>query len=188
MFAERGYTGTSVESLIDRAGVDRTTFEAHFNDTEDCFLQAYDRIVAEAAARIVGSLPVAAPWPQRLAAGLSTLFELIDDDRDAARLVLVEAQRAFPTALSCHVPLIDRIARFMGEARTLPGIDPPPPLSDTVLPNGIAFMLGSRLRERPRDPVAELLPEALRLLLLPYLGEPETADAIAAASPSPAVI
>lgn len=181
-FAEHGYAATSVEQLLLSAQLDLPTFEAHFNDTEDCFLQAYDCIVAEAAALIVASLPVAAPWPQRLAAGLSTLFELVDDDRAAARLVLVEAQSAFPTAMTRHLPTIDRVALFMREARAVPSNDPPPPLLDSVLPNGIAFMLGNRLSEQPHDSVADLFPEALHLLLLPFLGEPETTDFLAAAS------
>ena len=168
-FAEHGYRSISLERLLDCLEVDLPTFEAHFNDTEDCFLQAYDCIVAEASARIVASLPSDAAWPQRLAAGLSTFLEIVDEDRSAARLVLVEAQCAFPAAMTRHLPTVDRVAQTMREARPLTRTDrEPPPLLYSVLPNGVAFMLAGRLRERPDDPVAGLFPEVLRLLLLPF--------------------
>jgi AcrR family transcriptional regulator len=181
-FAERGYVTSSVEQLLDCLQLDLPTFESHFNDTEDCFLQAYDRIVAEAAARTVASLPSEAAWPKRLAVGLSTLLELVDADRPAARLVLVEAQDAFPTALARHTPMLDRLALFMRQGRDLSSADSQiPGLIDSALPAGVASMLTARLRERPRDPVADLFPDALRYLLLPYLGDPETTDFIATA-------
>src|SRR5918996_5397040 len=45
--AFEGYGGATVAAVIARAGVSRRTFYEHFRDREDCFLAAYDAILAQ---------------------------------------------------------------------------------------------------------------------------------------------
>ena len=41
---QKGYAATSVQDIIDRAGVSKTTFYKLFKDKEDCYLQCFERI------------------------------------------------------------------------------------------------------------------------------------------------
>src|SRR6195256_1200113 len=52
--AEKGYVGTAVADVIERAGVSRETFYEHFSSKEDCFLAAYDTGV-EALHEVMGA-------------------------------------------------------------------------------------------------------------------------------------
>ena len=42
--AERGYAETTVEMILDRAGLDRPAFDRHFRSKYDCFLSAWQEI------------------------------------------------------------------------------------------------------------------------------------------------
>lgn len=50
--AEAGYAETTVEAVIDRAGVAAEDFESHFASKEDCALAALNKMVSETLARI----------------------------------------------------------------------------------------------------------------------------------------
>lgn len=47
-----GYRETTVESVLERAGVEREVFELHFAGKEDCALAALNKIVSETLARV----------------------------------------------------------------------------------------------------------------------------------------
>jgi AcrR family transcriptional regulator len=44
--AEHGYARSTIAEIIARAGVSRKVFHEHFADKRECFLAAYDAIVA----------------------------------------------------------------------------------------------------------------------------------------------
>jgi AcrR family transcriptional regulator len=92
--AENGYVGTSVASVLKRAGVSRETFYEQFRSKEDCFEAAYERAfelllsrIAEAAAPQADSDELgqggsAEPDPDRMGRILGAYLD--------ARLFLVE--------------------------------------------------------------------------------------------------
>lgn len=92
VFAERGYTGASVDQLSAAMTLDPATFRPRFKTKEGCFLRVYDRILAVAREHLAASLRAEQPWPARLAAALHCLLELVDANPAAARLVRVESQ------------------------------------------------------------------------------------------------
>lgn len=177
-FVTDGYRATSVERICRASGIDLRLFNHLFTSTEDCFLQAYDELLGEVGRLLAASLPSEGTWPERLAAGLTRALELIDESPTSARLVLVEAQRATPTIAAHHLATIEQLVPFMREGRVF-SASYIPPLLDSTLLFGVAYTLGLQLTEHPRQPVAGLRPELLRLLLLPYLGDKRTADFIA---------
>lgn len=50
---QRGYRNTTLAMVLDRAEVDRATFERHFSDLEDCFCQIYRDFRDEFLRRLV---------------------------------------------------------------------------------------------------------------------------------------
>ncbi|HLS25754.1 MAG TPA: TetR/AcrR family transcriptional regulator [Beutenbergiaceae bacterium] len=57
LFAERGYEGTTVEAIADRAGVGRTTFFRMFRAKESVVFPAHDRLLAAIEARLTTARP-----------------------------------------------------------------------------------------------------------------------------------
>jgi AcrR family transcriptional regulator len=181
VFAERGYHRTELDHILDAARLNSHDFDAYFAGKEDCFLHAYDGVVGEATEKIVAAASTERCWPDRLAAGLGTLFELFDEQPSAARLVFVEAPVAGEAAHARFLATVKRSGAFMREGRTYAGPEwVVPPVVDTALPAGIAYMLRFHLTREPVESLARLYTEGLRLLLGPYLGEPATGNLVAA--------
>ena len=182
LFAVQGYAATTEDKLLAAAELGPTAFRVHFADTEQCFLAAYDLATATARHRLLASVPRHLSWPERLAAGLRTLLELIDANAAASRLVLVQSQCAGEAALERYTATLESFAPFMREGRecsTAP--EHLPPIVDTMLPGGVAFSLRRQLLRG--EAVGTLYPDLLRFLLLPYRGEAETAACLADSPP-----
>ena len=74
-FTERGYAGTSIESIIKQAGVARGALYHHFSGKDALFRAVYDTVLAETASRVVASaVAVSEPWDS-VRAGLSAFLD-----------------------------------------------------------------------------------------------------------------
>ena len=63
LFAEQGYRATSVEEIIQRAGVARGALYHHFAGKDALFRAVYDEVQAETASRVVAAaLAGTEPW------------------------------------------------------------------------------------------------------------------------------
>jgi AcrR family transcriptional regulator len=100
VFAKRGYQGTTVDHIVSAAKIGVGSFYSLFSGKEDCFLAAYDRIVAAGRDRIAAALPRDGSWAIRLATGLRALLETIEERPFAARIALVEVQTAGAAAIA----------------------------------------------------------------------------------------
>jgi AcrR family transcriptional regulator len=182
-FAEHGYRDANEARLQAASGLDHDAFAALFADREDCFLQAYGYAIESTRRAIDSSLPPGASWPLRLAAGLRILMATIDAHPAEARLVLIEAERASSAIYAHHQAMLAGLAPLLQQGREFAVRDiEPPPMLDSVLPGGISYMLGAHLRRNSEAPLSTLYPDALHLLLLPYLGDAQTAEFVANAA------
>src|SRR3977135_2657852 len=114
--AEKGYVGTAVADVIERAGVSRETFYEHFSSKEDCFLAAYDTGVEALhevmGAALAGSRAGPAKRPRRL---LKAYFDALAAEPAFARTFLIEVYAVGPRALERRVELQQRFVATMGE-------------------------------------------------------------------------
>jgi AcrR family transcriptional regulator len=63
---ENGYRQTTLEMLLERAGVERAAFERHFADMEDCFCKVYEDMQEELMRRVVAAIEREPTWRDRL--------------------------------------------------------------------------------------------------------------------------
>jgi len=63
LFTERGYAATSVEEIVQRAGVARGALYHHFPGKDALFLAVYNEVQADISSRVVAAaLAVPEPW------------------------------------------------------------------------------------------------------------------------------
>jgi AcrR family transcriptional regulator len=75
LFAERGYAATSIEEIIQGAGVARGALYHHFSGKDALFRAVYDEVQADIATRVVAAaLAVPEPW-EAVRAGLSAFLD-----------------------------------------------------------------------------------------------------------------
>ena len=88
LFATRGYAGTSIVEITERAKVTRGALYHHFRDKEELFRAVFEQVeeelVARSAAAATGSRP-----EQRLQAAVGAFLDACLD-RDVQRIVLVD--------------------------------------------------------------------------------------------------
>lgn len=76
LFTERGYAATSVEEIVQRAGVARGALYHHFPGKDALFRAVYEAVQADTASRVVtAALAVREPWGA-VRAGLSTFLDV----------------------------------------------------------------------------------------------------------------
>src|ERR1044072_4915208 len=75
LFAERGYAATSVEEIIQRAGVPRGALHHHFSGQAALFRAVYGAVQGEIASRVVAAaLTGPEPW-NAVRVGLSAFLD-----------------------------------------------------------------------------------------------------------------
>jgi|SRR6187402_543044 len=174
LVAKRGYRETSVSHIVEAARVGRVAFYKLYDDKEDCFLAAFDRIVEEGAEAVAAAVAETDGWPEEMAAGLDCLLDLAIAEPQRARIALVEVQAAGPRAHARYREVVDRAApklregrQFSQEAAALSGA-----LEEAIL-GGITWIVHQRVaRGELRDSDA-LVAETIQIALSPYLGDEE---------------
>jgi AcrR family transcriptional regulator len=168
--AELGYREASVEDVLERAGLSRPTFYEHFENKEDCFLQAFDA----AAERLWTRLVVAASesdesWRDRLRLGLEELLRWVAEEPEAARALIVESRSAGPAGLLRRDAVLDRftacIDSWVREEATAPSA-----LAAAGIVGGIEALLYARIAKGEAEDLDPLLPSLMYFAVLPLEG------------------
>jgi AcrR family transcriptional regulator len=99
-FAQRGYGGTSSESISRRAAMSKATFYEHFANKEECMLALFDlalRVVQEAMANAARQAP-SGDARERIRAGTRAFLTALSEHPEFAQTLLVEILGAGPRA------------------------------------------------------------------------------------------
>jgi AcrR family transcriptional regulator len=167
----RGYDRTTVERVLQTAGVSAALFDEHFANKEDCFLQALDALIARTESRVLEAMQHTAPWSERVRSGLAALTRALAEDPDGARVVLVECLSAGPAASKRHYALLRVFPQLLEEGR-FHCADPdhlPACISEAMV-GGIASVLHHRALSDRTGELPRLCGDLAYFALLPYLG------------------
>jgi AcrR family transcriptional regulator len=181
VFAKRGYQAATVENLIAAAKISMGSFYDHFAGKEDCLLQIYDQIAAEARERIAAATAGSTDWTERTWSGLHALLAYGVENPMPARVVLLEAQTAGPEAVRRYNADLGEIADFLRQGRKVGalGTELPSDFEDATVA-GLAWMLQSRLVHGEITDLETLFGEVGEVALEPYLGSRQTKQSLAA--------
>lgn len=167
--AEQGYEATKIADIVRRAGVARKTLYDNFDGKEEVFLAAFDSAVTEVSARIEEScVDIDDGWVDRIAAGLRAFLTYVAENPAAARMCLIEAVSATPTASARYD---DAMGRFVDLLQTnAPADTDLPDTIEETLVGGVAWILNQKIRRGEAEQALDLMPELLDFVLSPYHG------------------
>ncbi len=197
--AERGAVGASVAHVVESAGVSRRTFYELFEDSEDCFLAAFETGISRASRYVLDGYDPHAPWAERIGGTLAGLLSFLDVERGLGQLLIVGSMNAGVGALERRRQLLAQMVSFVDEGRagSKTGQELSPLVAEGIV-GGVLSVLHSRLLE-PRNggleadagsPVSrqgllDLTGPLTSMIVLPYLGPAAARRELARPAPKP---
>ncbi|HEY3759806.1 MAG TPA: TetR/AcrR family transcriptional regulator [Solirubrobacteraceae bacterium] len=160
---EKGYAELTVSDVIKRAGVSRRAFYEHFSNREECFLAAYDSIMADSAAAVGGAFGSGENLPVDAQGAIETIFQRALRRPDAVRVLLVEIGTAGPAGITRREQVGASYEALLRERLGLPRGEGP--IANPVLRGvigGIAAVLYSHMQSGKRKQLLELVPQLVR--------------------------
>jgi AcrR family transcriptional regulator len=176
--AERGYSATSVQHVIEGAGISRATFYAYFDNKRDCVIAAHEETFERLTARIFRACAGQRQWPLKVKAAIADVLAFVGEDPERARLLILDtlaadlevARRVLDS--NAHLAsLLYAGRRHSTDARLQSD------LTEEAIIGAISSIASGRLLAgRPLD---DLEPQLVTFALTPYIGSAE-AERIAA--------
>jgi AcrR family transcriptional regulator len=176
--ALKGYEATTVADVIEAAGVSRETFDEMFVGKAGCFLEAYDAVIDVLVAHVSTAYEstVGQPWPDRIAAALRALVDLLATEHDIARMAMVEVTAVGEDARIRYRGALGRFTYFLEEGRSAsPQSEELPADTARFAIGGATSMIFDEVRAGRGPELRRILPELLFAVLMPYIG-PEAAE------------
>jgi AcrR family transcriptional regulator len=164
-----------VEAVTGRAGVSRRTFYDLFKDREECFLAAYDAILAQFLERVSTAYGhVEVDWPERVRAAIGALLSFLASEPAFARMCIVEVLAAGERALERYDAAVAVLAGLLDDGRALmPDAQELPGQVAADIVEGGAFLVREQILAGRTDQLESLLPDLTYAALVPYLGPAE---------------
>ncbi len=175
--AAKGYAATTVDDVAEAAGVSSAEFHALYADKEACFLDAFDAVSAVVVGHVSDAFEAAAgsPWPERVAAGLRALVELLSAEAAVARLAMIEVSAAGDDARKRYGAVLARFTPLLEEGRDYSDqVDLPPDTARFAI-GGATALVFDELRAGRGPELPRILPDLVFAVLMPYLG-PQAAE------------
>jgi AcrR family transcriptional regulator len=175
-----GYRATTITQIVKAASVSSRAFYELFESKEECFLEAFDIVVAHLEDLVTEAARQEPDWSHQVIAALRAALRFFTEEPELARLCLVEPVTATPViATRFRDVVIDKSralkpGRFeRGEAEELPDST-----EDSLL-GGLIALISRSILTGSADSLEDLLPDLLDFVLSPYLG-PEGARQLVA--------
>ena len=176
--AENGYAGTTIAHITRHAAVSRRTFYEHFESKDQCFVAAYDTVMAELRERVGQAFDEESDWPHAVRAGIGAMLHFLAAEPNLARLCMVEALVAGPVVVERYDSAIQSFVPYFQTGRK--GRSPEvlarlSPTTEEALVGGMMSLISRRIIAGKTEELEELLPDLVEFTLTPYLGSDEAA-------------
>ncbi|HEU4944617.1 MAG TPA: TetR/AcrR family transcriptional regulator [Solirubrobacterales bacterium] len=172
--SERGYGETTIELVLDRAGLDRPAFDRHFRGKYDCFLSAWQEVNEECLETMVHAYESCEEWPDRLRAVAYQIVAGLRHDPSRASfgievLAAGDAARARrDMTMRVIASLIDAGRQEMEDPESVPHT------TAEALAGSAYGQIYSKVVRGEADDLMALVPQLMSAAVMPYLG-PEAA-------------
>jgi AcrR family transcriptional regulator len=168
--AERGYAETTVELILERAGVDRPAFARHFRSKYDCFLSAWREINEGCMREMLDAFNSQESWPDGLRAVACEIVEGLRSDPGRASFA-VEVLSAGDAARARRDMTMRAIASLIDAGRN--EMDDPESVPHTTaeaLAGSAYGQVYAKVVRGEADELPSLVPQLMSATVMPYLG------------------
>jgi len=166
--AEQGYEATKISDIVKRAGVARKTLYDNFEGKEEVFLAAFDSARDEVMRRVEeGGTDAEGDGQERIEGGLAAFLGFVAEQPTVARMCMIEALSATPTATKRYEDAVDDFVELTRKA--LPDDDRLPDTVAETLVGGVAWIVYQQIRRGEAERAEDLLPELTEFMMAPYL-------------------
>jgi AcrR family transcriptional regulator len=168
--SERGYGETSIELILDRAGLDRPAFDRHFRGKYDCFLSTWQDLNEECLEQMVRAYNSREDWPDRLRAVADEVVAALSRDPSRASfgievLAAGDAARARrDMTMRVIASLIDAGRQEMDDPEAVPHT------TAEALAGSAYGQIYSRVVRGDVEQLPALIPQLMSAAVMPYLG------------------
>jgi AcrR family transcriptional regulator len=170
--AANGYRATTITQIVKAASVSSRAFYELFESKEECFLAAFDVVVAHLEDLVVEAARGEPDWSHQVIAGLRAALRFFTEEPELARLCLVEPVTSTPLIATRFRDVVIDKSRALkpgrlergGEAEELPDST-----EDSLL-GGLIALVSRSIVTGVGDSLEDLLPDLLDFVLSPYLG------------------
>jgi AcrR family transcriptional regulator len=177
-----GFAGMTVAKITEHSSISRRTFYELFCDREDCFLAAFEQILAEAHELVARAYSSQLDWRSGMRAAVLELLALIDERPGAAKLCIVDALAAGQTVLERRVRELEELGCAIDRACAPSGRGENHALASAAAA-GIAAMLHTHLVAEPYSP-PNLSGTLIAMIVLPYRGRAAAKSELAVSAPA----
>jgi AcrR family transcriptional regulator len=168
--AERGYLETTVDAVVERAGVDRDSFDSHFSNKEDCALAALNKVISETLTAV--SMADGGSEPERRTAQISAMVELMLAQPSFARLGFVQARQGATRRAHDSYEAAARVLSLMMERAQGSRSRAPAGAARAAL-GGAEAVIRRELAAGRDQRLQRLLPDFVYTALVPFVGQEE---------------
>jgi AcrR family transcriptional regulator len=168
---ERGYSGTTLEDLLARAGIDGATFNRSFQTLDECFAEVWREFTQEIAGQVLTVYAEADNWRDGIRAQAWALCRLTIEDELRARICMFEVnfggelvQATRDIVMGGYVELV-----HLGRHEAGRSADVPKAKAEAAV-GAIWERVARHISAGTLDSLVDDIPGLLYLAYLPYLG------------------
>lgn len=173
--AANGYRATTITQIVKAASVSSRAFYEIFESKEECFLEAFDAVVAHLEGLVVEAARRETDWPHQVIAALRAALRFFTEEPDLARLCLVEPVTATPAIATHFRDIVVEKSQALRPGRLeRGGAEELPDSTEDSLLGGLIALSSRSILAGEADSLENLLPDLADFVLSPYLG-PEAA-------------
>ncbi len=175
--AEKGYAAVTLTDIVKQAKVSRRVFYANFEGKEQCFLAAFEVVVAHLREVAAEALEALAGWPRQAVAATAAVLGFLAAEPDLARLCLVESRAAGPAVAARFNEAVGELAPLLrqGRGERPAGERPLPDSTEDSTIGSLVSLVHRKVAAGEARQLEDVLPGCAELVLLPYLGSAEAA-------------
>jgi len=169
--AEKGYQGTTVAEVVERAGTSQRVFYGHFENKEEAFLAALDSGSAQMLGLVLPAFRRANSWQESVRAAYEAMFSFGIEEPEYTTLGAVEMYTVGRRALETRDNVMEGLEALLAPGYELaPNI---PPIAAEAIGGAIYALIHDQVKDKGPESLPELAPMATYMTLAPFVGAKE---------------
>lgn len=169
--AQHGYRATTITQIVKAASVSSRAFYENFESKEDCFLAAFEAVLAHLEDLGAEAAKGEPDWAHKTIAVLRAVLDFFVAEPDLARLCLIEPITASPRIAARFRAAVVSCIPYLkpGRGERKGGESLPESTEDSLLGGLVVLTARSILSGEPSS-LQNLFPDLVEFALSPYLG------------------